>query len=145
MIVIDATVVPFLFVEGELTGAVRELYRIDPGWVTPPILNHEMLHVLAHLGLTEGEEFSGRLWRELRAVLGGNQQVPDPARSLRLGIRHHIGGNEAQYLCLAESLDLPLISEDLMLRGRFRGRVFSVEEYLGLKSRTEDFFAGPRS
>lgn len=133
MIVIDATVVPYLFVEGELTGAVRELHRIDPGWVTPPILNHEMLHVLARLGVTEGEEVAGRLWKEIRAVLGANQHVPDPARSLRLGVRHGIGGNEAQYLCLAESLDLPLISEDPVLRGRLRGRVFGVEEYLGLR------------
>jgi predicted nucleic acid-binding protein len=134
MIVIDATVVPYLFVEGELTASVRELHRIDPGWVTPPILNHEMLHVLARLGVTEGEEVVGRLWKEIRAVLGANQQVPDPSRSLRLGVRHGIGGNEAQYLCLAESLDLPLISEDPVMRGRFRGRVFGVEEYLGLKS-----------
>jgi predicted nucleic acid-binding protein len=133
MIVVDSTVVPYLFVEGELTEMVREMHRMDPGWVTPPILNHEMLHVLARLGVTEGGEVVGRLWREIRAVLGVNQQVPDPARSLRLAVRHRIGGNEAQYLCLAEVLDLPLISEDLVLRERFRGRVFGVEEYLGLK------------
>jgi predicted nucleic acid-binding protein len=134
MIVVDATIVPYLFVEGELTAMVRELHRIDPGWVTPPILNHEMLHVLARLGVSEGEEVVGRLWREIRAVLGVNQQIPDPVRSLRLGVRHGIGGNEAQYLCLAEVLDLPLISEDLVLRERFRGRVFGVSEYLTLKS-----------
>jgi predicted nucleic acid-binding protein len=134
MIVVDATVVPYLFVEGELTAMVREMHRIDPGWVTPPILNHEMLHVLARLGVSEGEEVVGRLWREIRTVLGANQQVPDPVRSLRLGVRHRIGGNEAQYLCLAEALDIPLISEDLVLRERFRGRVFGVSEYLTLNS-----------
>lgn len=50
MIVVDATVVPFLFLEGELTEEVRDLHALDPGWVTPPILNHEMLHLLARLG-----------------------------------------------------------------------------------------------
>jgi predicted nucleic acid-binding protein len=134
MIVVDATVVPYLFVEGELTVMVREMHRIDPGWVTPPILNHEMLHVLARLGVSEGEEVVGRLWREIRAVLGANQQIPDPVRSLRLGVRHGIGGNEAQYLCLAEVLDLPLISEDLVLRERFRGRIYAVSEYLAIKN-----------
>jgi len=134
MIVIDATVVPYLFVEGELTGLVRELHRVDSGWVTPPILNHEMLHVLARLGVTEGEEAMEGLWREIRSVLGTNQQVPDPVRSLRLGVRLGIGGNEAQYLCLAESLDLPLISEDRVLRERFGARVFGVTEYLDRKS-----------
>jgi len=124
-------VVPYLFVEGELTGMVRELHRIDAGWVTPPILNHEMLHVLARLGVSEGGEITERLWREIRSVLGANQQVPDPVRSLRLAVRHGIGGNQSQYLCLAESLDLPLISEDPVLQERFRGRVFGVNEYEG--------------
>ena len=134
MIVVDATVVPFLFLEGELTEVVRELHALDSGWVTPPILNHEILHLLARLGVTEGNEPMERLWREIRGVLSANQQVPDPVRSLRLGIEYGLSGYEAQYLCLAESLDLPLISEDPVLRGRFRGRVFGVEEYLGLKS-----------
>jgi predicted nucleic acid-binding protein len=134
MIVVDATVVPFLFLEGELTEVVRELHALDSGWVTPPILNHEILHLLARLGVTEGNEPMERLWREIRGVLSANQQVPDPVRSLRLGIEYGLSGYEAQYLCLAESLDLPLISEDPVLRGLFRGRVFGVEEYLGLKS-----------
>jgi len=134
MIVVDATVVPFLFLEGELTEVVRELHALDSGWVTPPILNHEILHLLARLGVTEGNEPMERLWREIRGVLSANQQVPDPVRSLRLGIEYGLSGYEAQYLCLAQSLDLPLISEDPVLRGRFRGRVFGVEEYLGLKS-----------
>lgn len=134
MIVIDATVVPYLFIEGELTAAARELYRTDHVWVTPPIINHELLHLLARLGVTEGEEVAVRLWKEIRTAMGGNQQVPEPARSLRIGMRHGIGGNEAQYLCLAESLDLPLVSEDPALKDRFPGRVFGVEEYLSLKS-----------
>ena len=70
------------------------------------------------------------LWKEVRMVLGANQQVPDPVRSLRLAVRYGLGGNEAQYLCLAESLDLPLVSEDASLRERFQGRVFGLSQYL---------------
>jgi predicted nucleic acid-binding protein len=134
VIVVDASVVPYLFVEGELTEEVSSLYQLDSGWVTPPILNHEMLHILSGLGKSEGVEIIERLWREIRSALGVNQQVPDPVRSLRLAVRHGIGGNEAQYLCLAESLDLPFVSEDPALQERFRGRIFGVSEYLNMKS-----------
>jgi predicted nucleic acid-binding protein len=131
MIVVDATVVPFLFVEGELTGAVRRLHSVDSGWVTPPITNHEMLDLLARLGPAEGTEPMERLWREIRAMLGGNQQIPDPVRSLRLAIEHHIGGHEAQYACLAESLGLPLVTEERRLQESFPRRAIGVRAYLG--------------
>lgn len=131
MIVVDATVVPFLLLEGELTGAVRRLHALDPAWVTPPILNHEILHLLARLGVSEGSEPMERLWREIRGVLGANQQVPDPVRSLRLAIEHGLSGHQAQYLCLAESLNLPLVTEEVRLRELFPRRSFGVAAYLG--------------
>jgi predicted nucleic acid-binding protein len=134
MIVVDTTVVPFLFLEGELTKAVRELHSVDPGWVTPPILNHEILNLLTKIGVDEGHEPMERLWREIRSVLGANQQIPDPVRSLRLGIEHGLSGHEAQYLCLAESLGLPLITEEERLMALFPKRAFGVLDYLGVNS-----------
>lgn len=134
MIVVDATVVPFLFLEGELTQALRELHAIEPGWVTPPILNHEILHLLARLGGSEGNEPMERLWREIRGVLSAGQQVPDPVRSLRLAIEHGLSGYEAQYLCLADSLNIPLITEEVRLRKLFPKRAFGVLDYLKLRS-----------
>jgi len=133
MIVVDATVVPFLFLEGEMTQAVRDLHALDPGWVTPPILNHEILHLLSKLGVAEGHEPMEKLWREIRSVLSAGQQVPDPVRSLRLGIEYGLSGFEAQYLCLAESLHLPLITEDVRLRELFPKRAFGVVNYLQFK------------
>jgi len=133
MIVVDATVVPFLFLEGEMTQAVRDLHALDSGWVTPPILNHEILHLLSKLGVAEGHEPMERLWREIRGVLSAGQQVPDPVRSLRLGIEYGLSGFEAQYLCLAESLHLPLITEDVKLRELFPKRAFGVVDYLRFK------------
>lgn len=131
MIVVDITVVPYLFLEGELTGATRELYAVNPGWVTPPILNHEMLHLLARLGVDEGFDPMERLWREIRSVLGANQQVPDPVRSLRLAVEHGLSGYEAQYVCLAESMNLPLLTEDRRLQEIFPRRARGVADYLG--------------
>lgn len=132
MIVVDASVVAFLLIDGELTDAVRELHRIDPDWVTPPILNHEMLNILAAVGSAEGNSAAMEgVWRDVRALVASRQQVPDPVRSLRLGVELGISGNEAQYLCLADSLGLPLITQEKNLLQAAPQRAVSVLDYLG--------------
>jgi predicted nucleic acid-binding protein len=132
MIIVDASVVAFLLIDGELTDAVRELHRIDPDWVTPPILNHEMLNILAAVGSAEGNSAAMEgVWRDVRALVASRQQVPDPVRSLRLGVELGISGNEAQYLCLADSLGLPLITQEKNLLQAAPQRAVSVLDYLG--------------
>jgi predicted nucleic acid-binding protein len=112
MIVVDSTVVPYLVIEGELTEEVRVLHGIDPDWVTPPILNHEILDVLAAVGAGENSwENVERIWKDLRQLLGSRQQIPDPVRSLRIAVENDLPGHEAQYLCLAASLGVPLVTE----------------------------------
>jgi predicted nucleic acid-binding protein len=132
MIVVDASVIAFLMIEGELTDAVRELHRIDPDWITPPILNHEMLNILAAVGSAEKSSVAMEaVWRDVRTLVATKQQVPDPVRSLRLGVELGISGNEAQYLCLADSLGLPLVTQEESLLHAAPERAVSVLEYLG--------------
>lgn len=135
MIVVDASVMAFLMIEGELTDATRELHRIDPEWITPPILNHEMLNILAAIGCAENDSAAMEIvWRDIRAFVALRQQVPDPVRSLRLAVELGISGNEAQYLCLADALGLPLITQEERLVKAAPGRAMGVLEYLGSRS-----------
>ena len=123
MIVVDASVVAYLLIEGELTEAVRELYQVDPEWVTPPILNHEILSILASVGVDEQSPHAVEvIWRDARALLGARQQVPDPVNSLRLAVELGISGYDAQYLSLAQQLKLPLITGDARLLEVARSR-----------------------
>ena len=131
MIIVDASVVAFLLIEGEMTESARELYRMDPEWVTPPILNHEMLSILGHLGAEEQSSHSvEEIWRDVRALLGPRQQVPDPVGSLRLAIKLGISGYEAQYLFLAEHLDLPMLTLEQRLLEAAPERAITPEGYL---------------
>jgi predicted nucleic acid-binding protein len=131
MIVVDASVVAFLFIDGEESGTIRKLYQWDPEWVTPPILNHEMLTILAAVGSAEGDSSAVEgIWREVRGVLGSRQQIPDPVRSLRLAVELGLSGYDAQYLALAAQLHLPLVSCERRLLEALPGRVVSPERYL---------------
>jgi predicted nucleic acid-binding protein len=133
MIVVDASVVAFLFIEGEESGTVRKLYQADPEWVTPPIMNHEMLAILAAVGATEGDSSAVEtIWREVRGLLGARQQIPDPVRSLRLAVEWGLSGYDAQYLALATQLRLPLLSCDGRLLDAVPGKVVTPESYLAI-------------
>jgi hypothetical protein len=134
MIVVDSSVISFLFLEGELTESVKELHRIDSEWITPPILNHEMLNILAVVG-TADQAFAPmeEIWRDLRALLGSRQQVPDPLRSLHLAIELEISGYVAQYVALAQQLNIPLVTEEQRLLEQLPDLCLSIEEALKLK------------
>ena len=131
MIVVDAPLVAFLLIEGEGTPVARRLYKADPEWVTPPILNHELLNILGGLGHAEGDFASMEaLWKEARGILAPRQQVPDPVRALRLSVELGLSGYEAQYLALAEKLALPLLTTEKRLLALRGGRCVTPEHYL---------------
>jgi predicted nucleic acid-binding protein len=131
MIVADASLVTFLFLEGELSGVVREIYLLDHDWITPPILNHELLNIFAALGASEGDvQGMEELWREARGLLGSRQQIPDPLRSLRLGIELGVSGYQAQYLALADQLRVPLLTVDQRILELLPKKTCTPQEYL---------------
>ena len=149
MIVVDAPIVAFLLIEGELTATARRLYKADPEWVTPPIINHELLNILGGLGHREGDATPMEvLWKEVRGLLAPRQQVPDPVRALRLSVEWGLSGYEAQYLALAETLALPLITEEERLLAVRGGRCVTPEEYLddvgGRDPKDTPGISGPR-
>ncbi len=135
MIVVDASIVAFLLIEGELTPAARRLHRLDPEWITPPILNHELLHILAALGHSSGSQEDRRamveIWRGIRQSVGARQQVPDPVKALKLAMELGIPGHDAQYLALAEQLALPLVTEEESLIAAAPSRAVGLISYLG--------------
>lgn len=131
MIIADASLVSFLFLEGEVSGTVRELYRRDADWVTPPILNHEMLNILAAVGRADDTALAmEELWKEIRMRLGSRQQIPYPMRALRMAIDLGISGSEAQYLALSQQLGAPMVSCDQRLLEHLPKLVVSPELYL---------------
>ena len=131
MIIADASLVSFLFLEGEVSVTVRELYRRDPDWITPPILNHELLNILAEVGRADDAAVAmEELWKEIRIRLGSRQQIPDPLRALRMAIDFGISGSEAQYLTLSQQLGAPMVSCDQRLVEHLPKLVVSPEVYL---------------
>ncbi|MDZ7685695.1 MAG: type II toxin-antitoxin system VapC family toxin [Gammaproteobacteria bacterium] len=123
MIVVDTNVVAYFFIDGDRTEAARRLWEQEPAWALPPLWRHEFLNVLATYcragGMDAGDVLA--LWHQADAIMAPCEQAVDLAAALSLAIETGISAYDAQFVCLAHSLETRLITEDKQLLRLFAG------------------------
>ncbi len=132
MIVVDANILLYAMIECEATPLTQALKNKDPDWRAPPLLMHEVLNVLVTherrgmLTLDQCRE----LLRGATAFMGAAEIAVNVELVLDMAARHRITGYDAQYVALAQTLDVTLVTEDRKLREAVPGIALSVTEYL---------------
>ena len=128
MIVIDVNVIVYLLTETPQRESARQVYERDSDWLVPPLWRHEMLNVLATLTRQDVLDVSSALtvWRNALGLLEMREQQPDMENALALAVDHRISAYDAQYVALATSLGVLLVSEDKKLQRLFPKMVFSL-------------------
>lgn len=128
MIVIDVNVIVYLLTETPQRESARQVYERDSDWLVPPLWRHEMLNVLATLTRQDVLDVSSALtvWRNALGLLETREQQPDMENALALAVDHRISAYDAQYVELATSLGVLLVSEDKKLQRLFPKMVFSL-------------------
>ena len=128
MIVIDVNVIVYLLSETPQRESARQVYERDSDWLVPPLWRHEMLNVLATLTRQDVLDVSSALtvWRNALGLLEMREQQPDMENALALAVDHRISAYDAQYVELATSLGVLLVSEDKKLQRLFPKMVFSL-------------------
>ena len=118
MIVVDVNVIVYLLTETPQRELARRVHERDADWLVPPLWRQEMLNVLATLTRQDVLEVSSALtvWRNALALLGSREQQPDMEQALSLAIEHGVSAYDAQYVSLAKSLGVQLVSEDNKLQ-----------------------------
>jgi len=133
MIVADTNLVVYLFVASEFTERARRVHALDTAWVFPPIAHSEAANVLATLArekwLTQ-ETACGALEHIEKCIIAGMRDVSMDA-ALKLAIEKGISAYDAQFVVLARSLDIPLVTEDGRLKKGFPGVAFSMGAFTG--------------
>ena len=113
MIVADANLTLYLYVEGQHTGEAQEVLRRDPEWVVHPLWQSEFLNVM-WLYVRQGvfsEEDTLRRFREAERVV--RIEGPPPAeRVLRLAVQHGLTAYDATYAALARLLGVQHVTYD---------------------------------
>lgn len=132
MIVADANVVAALYFDGGDTADARQLLAIDGDWLVPELWRHEMLNIAAsyakftQAGLTR----VAAVWEQADAQFGSRSRPVNMTEALRLAAKFGISAYDAQYVLLAQELNVWLVTQDKKLRAAVPDRTLSLRDAL---------------
>lgn len=124
MIVADTNLIAYAMLPGEHTKSALRIVLRDPEWVAPTLWRHEFRNVLATAMRVGGLDLSRALgaFEAAEELVIDGQVHPTVEECLRLAARGKISAHDAQFVYLAERLDLPLVSADRRLCKAFPDR-----------------------
>jgi predicted nucleic acid-binding protein len=134
MIVIDANILIYTLIECDNSHLIPKLRAKDADWRTTGLCRHETLNVLAtyqRRGVLTLEQCQELLNHANRFIAQAQCEV-NFATSLDIAAKYGISGYDAQYVELAASLSVPLISEDRKLRQAAPEMVMSLQQFIDL-------------
>jgi len=132
MIVVDANILIYSLIEGDYSPLVHKLRERDVDWRTTGLCLHETLNVLATyqrrdiLTLAQCKKLLEHAERFMKVA----QCEMKMEAALAMAAKYTITGYDAQYVALAQSLNVPLITEDRKLREAVPGIAFPMQEFL---------------
>jgi predicted nucleic acid-binding protein len=132
MIVVDTNVIVYLTLTSDRTHDAQRLRAADPYWIVPMLWSHEYLNVVVqHVrrGMLD-QAAAVRLWQATHKVFHPREQAVNMVAALRLACENDVTGYDAQFVALAEHLDLPLVTDDKKVLRAFEQRACSITEYL---------------
>ena len=137
MIVADTNLVAYLLLNSGQTEEAEKVHERDPEWRLPPFWRDEYVNVLWRFhrkgDLTRGEAI--RAWREGIELLGESEVAVDGESVLENAMRYAITAYDAQFVSLAESLGVPLVTFDRKLVRACRGVAVSYSGFLRKRPR----------
>jgi predicted nucleic acid-binding protein len=114
MVVVDVNVLAYSLIAGDRTGEALEVQRADPDWRLPPVWRHEFANVLVTYVRQGGmaEQRARELYEAAVASYGPREIAPDGAATIRCAIGRRLSAYDAQYVALAQQLDVSCVTED---------------------------------
>ncbi len=114
MIVTDATVVASLFVNSDASELAEAALRRDPAWAAPMLWRSEFRSALARYLCFGKMTFEAALLAMLNAesTLAGREYAVSSTRVLDLAAQSRCSARDCEYVALAESLGVPLVTTD---------------------------------
>jgi predicted nucleic acid-binding protein len=137
MIVVDANVVAYFFIDGKKTALARRVREHDAQWIVPEIWRHEFLNILVTSCLFAKlpQEQACRIWDEVEEMLGGNIYGPDMKEVLSAAVERSTTAYDAEYVVLAKAKGIQCVTEDTALQKAFPGTAVSMAAFLGTRGR----------
>lgn len=132
MIVADANLLAYLVMPGERTADAEAVLEMDPTWVAPALWRSELRSVV-HKYIVRGDLTIARavsLLGQLDEVIGGREGDVDAEDVLALASRSKCSTYDCEYVALAKSLGVPLVTTDRAILKAFPAVAMTPAEFL---------------
>ncbi len=132
MIIADTNLIAQLVMNQGQGKQARAVYDKDSYWVVPDLWQHEFLNVLANYARFKHEPYDQLLlaWQKAIMLFADGAQPVNMPLALQIAGERNITAYDAQYLALAQTLDVPVITEDRKLRLAAPELTLSMQEFL---------------
>ncbi len=132
MIVVDANVLVYSLVEGAHTLQTNQLREKDPDWRIPSLWKYEVGNALTQMARQKliGPETAHRLMDQAEGIFSSGEISLESKQVLENALKKNLTFYDAQYLTLAQLLDVPLITEDKALRKAGGKSALSLHDFL---------------
>lgn len=132
MIIVDTNVIVYLFVSSERTEEAERLLAADPDWAVPLLWRSEFRNALA--GYLRRKAITPEQMRAFAAtaesLVGAREYLPATDDVLSLVEQSTCSAYDCEFVALAKSLGVPLITEDSAVRNAFPSVAVSMTDYL---------------
>ncbi len=132
MIVADANLLAYLVMPGERTAEAEAVLEKDPMWVAPALWRSELRSVV-HKYIERGDLTIARavaLLGQLDEVIGGREGDVDAEDVLALAYRSKCSTYDCEYVALAKTLGVPLVTTDRAILKAFPAVAMTPAEFL---------------
>ena len=133
MIVVDSNVVAYFWVNGPLTAIAQRVRDKDPDWHMPTLWRSEMRGILAGYlrdGTLSASQIAGIMSAAEASAAGQEHVVPSRAVFEIVG-KSNLSAYDAEFVALAEALDVPLVTADQRVLKAFPGRALTMQAFAG--------------
>jgi len=114
VIVVDVNVIAYLLIAGEHTAASERLLATDPKWAAPLLWRSEWRSVLAGYLRRDEVDRAGVIERidAAESLVLGREYLVDGPSVMDLVARSSCSAYDCEYVALAETLGVPLVTQD---------------------------------
>lgn len=133
MIVADANLLAYLVMPGERTAEAEAVLAKDPTWVAPALWRSELRSVVNKY-IVRGDLTIARavsLLGQLDEVIGGREGDVDAEDVLALALRSKCSTYDCEYVALAKTLGVPLVTTDRAILKAFPALAMTPAQFLG--------------
>jgi len=122
LIIVDTNIIAYLVIAGAQTAFAERVFVYDPDWAAPLLWRSEMRNLLSlylrreEMNVTDAK----RVMERAELTVAGNEYSVDSGRVLELAGASGCTAYDCEFVALAESLGVPLVTSDKKLLATFR-------------------------